>query len=291
MRMLGIVIVNYLSAADTAGLVRSLAAHHTDPGVAVTIAVVDNSDQRTELEAVVELARQHGISGRVLHGHGNVGYAAGNNLGAACLLEAGAEVVWVLNPDTRITGGKVGAALDVGQPDDRAIGATTSVGADGVGHPDLGALDLWTGQSGQPVTGGTGGSRTLTYVAGHSVLVTRRAWLDLGGFSEDFFLFYEEADLAVRAAGLGIPTVVIPDLVVRHAGGGATGATSDLRAKSTITYLHASRSCMIFFRKHHPLRLPLALTARLGYAGKALLVGGPRAASAILRGMVAGLRA
>lgn len=288
MSTVGIAIVNYRSADDTAELVRSIVARTSPAGPHVAIAIVDNSDQRHELEPIVEYARRHGLSSRVIHGHGNVGYAAGNNIGARWLLEVGADVVWVLNPDTRITGGAVSSALDVCRAGDHAIGATTSVDSAGGSHPDLGALDLWTGQSGQP---SAGGSRTLTYVAGHSILITRQAFEKLNGFTENFFLFYEEADIAVRSARLGIPVTVVSGLTVEHAGGGATGATRDMKAKSLITYFHASRSCMIFFRRHYGRRLPLAAFARLLYAGKALVVAGPKAATAVVRGTLAGLLA
>ncbi|MDO3700854.1 glycosyltransferase family 2 protein [Micromonospora sp. C28SCA-DRY-2] len=290
MSTVGIAIVNYLSADDTAALVRSIAAHTSPTGPQVAIAIVDNSDQRQRLEPIAEVARGHGLSARVIHGHGNVGYAAGNNIGARWLLEQGADVVWVLNPDTRITGGDLSAALEVCRAGDFAIGATTSTDAAGVTRPELGALDLWTGQSGQP-SADSAGSRRLTYVAGHSILITRPAFEKLNGFTEDFFLFYEEADLAVRSERLGIPVTVVSGLEVEHAGGGATGASRDMKAKSLITYFHASRSCMIFFRRHYGRRLPVAAFARLLYAGKALLVAGPGAASAVVRGTVAGLRA
>ncbi|RAO26408.1 hypothetical protein PSN13_06436 [Micromonospora saelicesensis] len=290
MSTLGIAIVNYMSADDTAGLVRSLVAHNTDPTAHVAITIVDNSDQQQELEPILEFARQHGLLARLIHGHGNVGYAAGNNLGARWLLEIGADVIWVLNPDTRIAGGALSSALTVGRAGDCAIGATTSIDADGGSRPDLGALDLWTGQSGQPPDRNAEG-RTLTYVAGHSILITRGAFEKLNGFAEDFFLFYEEADIAVRSERLGIPITVVSDLEVEHAGGGATGASRDMKAKSITTYFHASRSCMIFFRKHYGYRLPLAVFARLLYAGKALLVAGPRAATAVVRGAIAGLLA
>jgi N-acetylglucosaminyl-diphospho-decaprenol L-rhamnosyltransferase len=289
--MLGIAIVNYRSADDTAELVRSLIAHHDDPRLAVAIAVVDNSDEPARLAPAVEYARQHGAVGAVLHGHGNVGYAAGNNLAASWLLAQGADIVWVLNPDTRIVAGSLAATRDVLRPGGAAIAATTSAAPDGTGHPDFGAIDLWTGRSGMPAVDTANTGRTLTYVAGHSVLVTREAWQALGGFSEDFFLFFEEADLAVRSTRLGIPVRVVTGLTVAHAGGGATGATTDLRAKSRITYFHASRSCMIFFRKHHRGRLPVAFAARLAYAAKVLVAGGPGAANAVIRGALAGLRA
>lgn len=288
---LGIAIVNYFNADDTAGLVRSIVGGDTDAGPRVAIAIVDNSDQPGELQPVVEFARRNGMESRLIHGHGNVGYAAGNNLAAAWLLETGADVIWVLNPDTRITGGALASVLDVLRAGDRAIAATTSAMSGGVGRPDLGMLDLWTGQSGRSPAQRPARSRKLTYVAGHSLVVTRRAWEELDGLSGDFFLFYEEADIAVRSARLGIPMTVIPDLTVHHAGGAATGATTDLKAKSIITYFHASRSCMIFFRKHYRRRVPLAVAARLFYAAKALLAGGPDAAIAVVRGTAAGLRA
>ncbi|WP_346536171.1 glycosyltransferase family 2 protein [Micromonospora sp. DPT] len=290
MSTLGIAIVNYLSADDCAGLVRSLVAHHAGAKPRVAVALVDNSDQRRQLESVAEFARGHGLVVRVIHGHGNVGYAAGNNRGARWLLEVGADVIWVLNPDTRITAGVLASALDVRRAGDCAIGATTSVGTDGGIHPDLGALDLLTGRSGQP-SADSAASRTLTYVAGHSILLTRGAFEKLGGFTEDFFLFYEEADIAVRSARLGIPVTVVDGLAVDHSGGGATGATRDMKAKSLVTYFHASRSCMIFFRRNYGSRVPLAALARLLYAAKALVVAGPKAATAVLRGTVAGLLA
>jgi GT2 family glycosyltransferase len=288
--VLGIAIVNYASAEDTAGLVRSIVARNGGCGTHVAVAIVDNSDQRAELDQVAEFAAAHGMKSTVIHGHGNVGYAAGNNLAASWLLRHGAEVIWVLNPDTRITAGALAAVMDLRQNGERAIGATSTT-SNGAVHADLGMLDRWTGQSGQPPAGGSTAGRKLTYPAGHSLVVTRRAWQELNGFSEDYFLFFEEADLTLRSARLGIPTAVIPDLIVDHAGGGATGASRDLRAKSVTAYFHASRSCMIFFRKHHRGRLPVAVAARLGYAAKALLRGGPAAARAIVRGTVAGLRA
>src|SRR3989442_1196326 len=113
--------------------------------------------------------------------------------------------------------------------------------------------------------------------AGHSLLVTAQAWRDLDGFCEDFFLFFEEADLTMRSARLGIPTTVCTGLLVEHSGGGATGATRDLARKSRVAYFHASRSCMIFFRRHYPRRLPVAVAARLPSPAQAPVGGAPGA--------------
>ncbi|HKT01474.1 MAG TPA: hypothetical protein VJT31_18280, partial [Rugosimonospora sp.] len=105
MSTLGIAIVNFRSAGDTAELVRSVVDRAGDPVPRVALAIVDNSDQAEELRRVVARAAGRGVVATLIHGQGNIGYAAGNNLAAAWLLDQGADVLWVLNPDTRITGG------------------------------------------------------------------------------------------------------------------------------------------------------------------------------------------
>lgn len=271
---LGVAVVNYRSAADTDGLVRSIVARRADEPV--EIAIVDNSDD--DLAATVAFARANGVGCVVIHGHGNVGYAAGNNLAAAHLLGQGASVLWVLNPDTRVVQGRLTALGDV-----VGVAATSVRADDGRTRPGTGAISRWTGQS-----GGAGG---LAYVAGHSLVVGARAWQRLGGLSERYFLFFEEADLAVRCRALGVAASTVTEIVVTHAGGSATGATTDLRGKSTTAYFHASRSCVIFFRTHHRWRVPVVVAARLGYAAKVLRVAGRPGAKAVVRGLAAGLRA
>ena len=58
----------------------------------------------------------------------------------------------------------------------------------------------------------------------------------LGPFDADAFLFYEDMELCLRARHAGIPTVLRPDVAVRHLGGASTsralaGADLDLRAR------------------------------------------------------------
>jgi GT2 family glycosyltransferase len=283
---LGICIVNYFTAASVAELMRTIVAHR-DADTELAIAIVDNSSEAEELDESLSYARANGIKCQLRHGHGNVGYAAGNNLGASWLLEIGADIIWILNPDTRVTGGSLSCLGKALPPGSRAIGATRSAG----NHTGTTVLDLWTGRSGSWPVGFSVPSRKLPYVAGHSVAISAGAWAELGGLSEEFFLFYEEADLAVRSGRLAIPVIEVADLIVQHLGGQASGATYDLARKSTLTFYHASRSCMIFFRKHYPKRLPIAFTARLGYALKVVLRAGPRAALAVARGCLAGLKA
>ena len=56
----------------------------------------------------------------------------------------------------------------------------------------------------------------MPWVTGCCLLVRRDCWHDLGGFDEDFFLYYEDADLCRRARGRGWSVWYEPGLRVTH---------------------------------------------------------------------------
>ena len=58
----------------------------------------------------------------------------------------------------------------------------------------------------------------------------------LGPFDPDVFLFYEDLDLCLRAADVGVPTVLRPDVALLHTGGASVGRAlrgrdAELRAR------------------------------------------------------------
>ena len=284
---LGIVIVNFWSAKEVAHLVDSIITAGPFTGTEVAMAIVDNSDEPEELSPTAELARRYSMKCHVLHGHGNVGYAAGNNLGAAWRWTTARKSSGSSTPTLGWPADRSAQLWRRSVPGgERVIAATFDADTSG---PAIGALNLWTGQSGNATALQRPGGRRMSYVSGHSLALTRQAWIELGGLSEDYFLFYEEADLAFRGSRKGIPMMVIPGLMIKHIGGTTTGVSKDLRAKSRTAYFHASRSCLIFFRKHYRGRVPFIATMRVAYAAKVLFAGGAGAAGAILRGTAAGL--
>ena len=52
--------------------------------------------------------------------------------------------------------------------------------------------------------------------------IGRKAFEELQGFDERFFVFFEEVDLALRASWEGIPIVKLPDVIAEHVGGHST---------------------------------------------------------------------
>jgi N-acetylglucosaminyl-diphospho-decaprenol L-rhamnosyltransferase len=93
----------------------------------------------------------------------------------------------------------------------------------------------------------------------------------LGPFDPDVFLFYEDLDLCLRAADVGVPTVLRPDVALLHTGGASVGPAlrgrdAELRARRRREVMAARGS----------LKLALddaaqALTFGTRAAGRALL--------------------
>ena len=69
----------------------------------------------------------------------------------------------------------------------------------------------------------------------------------LGPFDPGVFLFYEDMDLCLRARAAGVPTVLHPEVVVRHLGGRSTarafgGEAFDLQARRRREVVGARRA-------------------------------------------------
>lgn len=65
-------------------------------------------------------------------------------------------------------------------------------------------------------------TRTVGWAIAACVAAPTATLRRLGPFRADEFLFFEDLDLCLRARSVGIPTVLHPDLRVRHLGGHAT---------------------------------------------------------------------
>ncbi len=62
---------------------------------------------------------------------------------------------------------------------------------------------------------------------GAAALYPRQAFLDAGGFDEDYFSYHEDVDLGFRLRLRGLTCLLIPTAVVHHVGSASTGKRSD----------------------------------------------------------------
>lgn len=86
--------------------------------------------------------------------------------------------------------------------------------------------------------------REVRWVSGAFLLARRQAFLDISGFDEGFFLYFEDIDLCERTLGKGSKVVFLPGAVSLHHGGAVTSVRP---LRSRVEY---RKSQIRFYRKH-----------------------------------------
>ncbi|MFD2797255.1 glycosyltransferase [Promicromonospora vindobonensis] len=233
-----LVVVNYGSSGL---LATNLPRTVGDSGIRVV--VVDSFSGTGERAAVTGLTAEHGWD--LLTPDTNVGFGGGSNLGAAHALAAGARVLVFLNPDawtdptglaalaaTVRSGGRALVAPRIHRPDGSVYsrGLTYLRRADGT------------------MSGRSTSQDDVPWLSGACLAVGAGLWGELGGFDEDYFLYWEDVDLSWRALALGARLEVVDGARVVHDEGGTQESRG--RAKSETYYRYDIRNRMLFAGKN-----------------------------------------
>jgi N-acetylglucosaminyl-diphospho-decaprenol L-rhamnosyltransferase len=218
---LSVVFVTYNSAQTIGEALHSVDRHLPD----AEIVVVDNGSTDETLQVV----RGSG-SVRLVEGHGNVGFGTGVNLGARA---ATGDLLIVLNPDATIVQADIELLCDVAHHSPVGI---------------LGCLLRDKGRDRYLKYSEWGWRRELlwlilqwflipreidvrrpsprhthsrSWVSGAAFVVNRAEFLEIDGFDEDIFLYFEDVDLCrrYRESGAGVGTT--DAVVVTHVGQGS----------------------------------------------------------------------
>jgi len=84
----------------------------------------------------------------------------------------------------------------------------------------------------------------VAWVSGAALCCRRSTWEVIGGFDENFFLYYEDVDLCLRAAQAGWEVWHEPNAIVSHQSGASFGGNLDFQKRVYFT------NQQYFFRKH-----------------------------------------
>lgn len=245
-RVLAVVVVNY-------GAARLLESNLTSTASDVPearIVVVDNLSTTTERETVTALCSARGWD--LVPMATNAGFGGGVNAGARHAFEVlGATDLLLLNPDARIDGRSVAALRDA-TADGRTLASPRVVDTDGrvwfAGmdvYLDDGAMGGLRRRREQP------SARRLPWISGACMLIPRAVWELTGGFHEDYFLYWEDVDISVRAARGGARLLVVDDAIAVHDEGGThRGRGQRAEAKSELYYYYNIRNRLLFAALH-----------------------------------------
>lgn len=174
---------------------------------------------------------------RFIQSDTNLGFARANNLAAR---HARAEALLFLNPDTEVRPGAIQALWTALRVNDAAgvIGARL-LNTDGTlqtsciqAFPSvfnefmdadvlrrlLPRLALW-GTSALAETN----VAAVQSISGACLLTRRALFVKLGGFSEAFFMYYEDTDYCLQTVRAGYRNLYVPQAVVIHHGGKSSG--------------------------------------------------------------------
>jgi GT2 family glycosyltransferase len=281
--------LNWNRSQDTVECLDTL-ARQTYPNL--RLSVVDNGSSDDSITSIRTRFPQVDL----VQSPENRGFAAGANLGLRRALDGGAEHVFLVNNDTLIdkqavahlvrhVGPGVGIlapAIFYAEDQDRIWSAGGRI------HPLT--LDKYH-DTWQPAhAGGEAGPEDKDFVTGCGMLLTRQFLEEVGLFDERFFMYYEDADLCMRARRAGFRILLVPAAKMWHKVAQSSGGRDSLDERYWM-----GRSSVIYFRKHArgaqwlailPWRAASAVrtTARLWRAGRR------EAAGAYWRGLRDGWR-
>jgi GT2 family glycosyltransferase len=218
--LVSIVILTLLGPTHLPDCLASLRAQ-TYPSACREVIVVDNasaSDPRAAVETYYPGAR-------VIRNTENIGFAAGNNVGARA---ARGHYVVFLNDDTRVHPEWLTEMVATARRRGAVSVASRVLNWDGTRLDFVGGAVNCEGKGfqldyGQPAEGRHLEERPLLFANGAAMLVERAPFLATGGWDEGTFAYYEDVELGWRFWVLGHEVWSSPRSVVYHRHHGTSG--------------------------------------------------------------------
>ena len=210
------------------------------------IYVVDNGSADGSLEQLeAACARMSDVE--VLANPDNLGFGGGCNRALEVAISDGCAFIWLLNNDARPAPDCLAALLAsaAGDPIIGMVGSWLS-DPDQPGHDHSGSWMLpWLLSCGTVRTPGDLERHPYSWVTAASVLIRTEALARSGMFDEAFFMYWEDADLAMRIRAVGYRIAIAKDARVVHSAG---TSSADIPVQR---YLWHLRSQGLWLRKHH----------------------------------------
>jgi GT2 family glycosyltransferase len=291
-------VVNWEGAAATCAAVASLLSGSVRPE---RIVVVDNGSRDSSSADLQSLARKVPSVALVL-AERNEGYGWAINTAAAYALQHGARFLIGMNNDVTVAPDCLEHLLH-----DRSASAITCpviLRGKGAGQPTWWAggrlikpwLRVAHDSSSMEVISTRARTSSSDFATGAIFLMTAEAWLDLGGFDEDYFLYWEDIDLSARARAMGIQPECANRALAWHSVSASTNATSKFGSVTSLYFDYRNR--WLFHAKiksSQQERILSCAFAALRLGRMAVQLGfrdtdARRLLGAALRGMVAGIR-
>jgi GT2 family glycosyltransferase len=189
----------------------------------------------------------------------NQGFAAANNL--AVKLSEKTEYIALLNPDAFAAENWLKTLIDCADRQtefsmfaSRQLMDLDPATLDGDGDAYHISGLVWREGHGRAVGKAKSSPREVFSPCAAAALYRREAFLEVGGFDEDYFCYVEDVDLGFRLRLRGHRCLLVPQAIVRHIGSATSGGRS-----SDFAVYHGHRNLVWTFFKNMPLPLLIVL--------------------------------
>ncbi|MFM7079446.1 MAG: glycosyltransferase family 2 protein [Bacteroidota bacterium] len=250
---LSAIIVNYNSWGDTIELVNQALASKVVIDGSCELLIVDN---QSTISPPVDRSTHHAL--QWIDRSENGGFSAGVNEGAK---HATGDWLLLLNPDIKLKPDNLEKALQLAthydEHTDQKIGVLGCelLNGDGSHQPSVGsfpsfsriAKELFMPQNRRRYDSlDPSAPRNCDWVTGAFMLIRKKTFVDVNGFDEQYFLYFEETDFCLRAARAGWICRYDPSLQVCH--------QNPLQNRSTPPHIrvYTRHSRMLYFEKNRP---------------------------------------
>ena len=278
-----IIVLNWNGWQDTLECAASLLKiDHPD----YHIIIVDNGSSDDSVEKIKDWIKDKPAV-TLLETGKNIGFAGGNNVGIRFALSKGFDYFWILNNDTVVEPDALHYMVEEMRvrPDAGICGSTILYYHDRHRIWAMGAAyNKWFAEGRHLEVNKTYDKgridkyqkleRKLDYIVGASMLVSRAFLQAVGLMCEDYFLFFEEMDWAMRARGR-YRMALAPKAVVYHKVGSSITKSEGGKQRrfNLMADYYATRNRLAFTRKYFPYALPTLYLSILGYIIDRIRVG------------------
>lgn len=214
---------------------------------------------------------------------GNLGFAGGNNVGIKFIQQNfNYDLIFLLNNDAVVCGNSITLMAQRFTHKDIGMCGCTVVYYHNrsVVQAHGGArFNSWLGRASHIGAGASVDSARnadaveaqLDYILGAALMISRTCIEAIGLMDDEYFLYYEEIDWAVRARKRGFRLAYAPNAVVFHKEGGTIGSSSDRKSRSLLSDFYLIRNRIRFSRKFYLNKLPFVFVFTIFQVSRYLL--------------------
>lgn len=271
MKSVSISILNFNGKKNTLGCVESLKKIDSSK-FNLNIIVIDNGSVES---FPLKGGRWGNTSLEIIRNEKNLGFSGGQNVGIKHALGSGADYVLILNNDTYVDRNFLEELLCVSQIDEKiGILVPKIYFAPGFefhkqrySEKELGKV-FWYAGGEMDWNNVIGHNRGVDEVdkgqfdkveetelaTGCCMMIGREIFDKVGMFDDKFYLYYEDADLSIRAGRIGFKIFYVPSSIIWHKNASSAGGSG-----SVLQDYYITRNRLLFGFRYAPFRSKIAL--------------------------------